>query len=429
MSQASIEIRLQILAEEAKRGDYEAISKLTNISIQILEGNGFPQNTMFGFGLLKNLASYGDKVSQNALVEKIGDFALQISKDKPELAVKLFALASELGDIYAKHNLAVLFSKGEGTGRQPDKAIALFKDCYNAGDKSALEGINTVASQLLSGDEGRRAPDLQKAIELFKFAAKAGHIVALKNLGILGAWFCKGVFPCSQDILEGIKILKMAAKLGDKKALDNLVGTGVEMIKQDVEHSIKIFAYAAPHGHQDAQNNLFVLANHFLVWQKFELEADYGIQQNIPKGLRILHYLAELKNLAATEQLLQVRALKIPIHTTTGKSAPNFNLVQINSAVPYLSTQEVKKFKADRNARKLQHFIGVLNVLTQHFPAASPIQEIVCGYIPNEVSPLFFQYQRALAALDKEPQLESLGIDSEETLGDSNPVKLHASCT
>ncbi|HEV2523520.1 MAG TPA: tetratricopeptide repeat protein [Gammaproteobacteria bacterium] len=468
MSQASVEIRLQILLQAAKIGDPKARAELTSIAIQFLEGDGVPQHTPFGLGLLKNLATYGDKVSQDALAEKIGDFALQISKDKPELAFNLFALASELGDIYAKRNLAVFFFKGQGTERRLDKAIALLKECYEAGEQSALEGINAMASQFLSEDDAGRTPDLQKAVELFTFAAQKGHVVALKNLGLLGVWFYSGISPCPQDLPQGIAILKIAVKLGDKKALDNLVGVGAEMMKKDVEHSIKVFAYAVQYGHQDAQHNLFVLANHFLAWKKFELGADYGIQQNIPKGLRILHYLANLKNPAATEQLAQIRALKIPIPMSIAKSAaskPNILMVNstaaltlypstpeephspctaeflrkndISTSASYvcvegnrkLSIQDITRFKAERNAQKLKHFTDVLAALNQHFPPVSPIQEIVCGYIPNEVSPLFFQYQRAIAALDKEPQLECLSMSAEETLGDSNHVKLHVSCT
>ena len=94
-----------------------------------------------------------------------------------------------------------------------------------------------------------------------------------------------------------------------------------------------------------------------------------------------------------------------------------------------LSIQDITRFKAERSAQKLEHFIGILSVLNQHFSAVSPIQEIVCGYIPNEVSPLFFQYQRAIVALDKDPQLECLSMSAEETRSDSNPVKLHVACT
>jgi TPR repeat protein len=537
MSQTSIEIRLQILVEAAKRGDYKAISELTNIAIQILEGNGFPQNTVFGFGLLKNLASYGDKISQGALAEKIAEFALKISESNPKLTFDLFAVASKLGNLQAKRNLAVCFFKGQGTERQPDKAIGLLKECYEAGNLSILEDMNAMAKQFLDGDGGI-APDLQKAVELFTFAAEAGHAVALKNFALLGGWFYSGVSPCPKNIPQGIAILKMTAKLGDERALSNLGAVGAEMLEtepkigfetlasaselgnleakrnlavcfldgrgterdisqvisllktcylagdcsilddistvavrvlsgshgcqKDVALGIKLFTYAAKYGNQEAQNNLLILANHFLAWQKFE--ADYGIQQDIPKGLRILHYLENtLKDTAANEQLTHIRALKIPIPMpNVPESVPSFkyNDLTIGSSTaeePHcpctveflrrhniavsatgvvmrgsdavLSPQTVAQFIADRNAQKLEHFTGALNVLNQHFPAVSPIQEIVCGYIPNEVSPLFFQYQQALVALDKEPQLEFLSMSAEETPSDSNPVKLHVACT
>lgn len=85
-----------------------------------------------------------------------------------------------------------------------------------------------------------------------------------------------------------------------------------------------MFAYTAKNGLKDGQNNLRILANHFLAWQKFE--QDYGIQQDIPKGLRILHYLANtLQDTTANEQLTQICALNIPVPMpNVPESGPRF---------------------------------------------------------------------------------------------------------
>jgi TPR repeat protein len=547
MSQTNRELREQLLGKLAEQRDNTAMLALVNRIMQGLNDTKVPKDITSGMLLLEGIGALCiNENFQGKLAESITVFARTILASNATFAVRLFNLASGLGNFEAKRNLVDCFFYGCGTERQPQKAVKLTKECYEAGDRSVLAVMHTMARDLLYGRKDRvdsifiRAVEVLVAVELLTFAAEKGHVGARSDLAIVGEWFYDGSAPCIKDIQQGIEILKMTARLGDRRAQNTLAYIGSKMIKTepkvgfelfslaselgslqakrnlavcflkglgterqpdkvmgllkdcydagqqsiledmnataveflsgdngkigpDLQKAMKLFTFAAQSGHADAQKNLLVLANHFLAWEKFE--TGYGIQQDVPTGLKILHYLANtLKDTAANEKLTQIRALKIPIFMPRApESGPRFNIngltigpstleephypstveflkrhnVSISAAgvamggsgasSSVLSDQSIAQFQTDRSAQKLQHFTGVLNVLNQHFPAVSPIQEIVCGYIPNEVSPLFFQYQRAIVALDKDPQLTC--FNTEETPCDSSSVKLHVSCT
>jgi TPR repeat protein len=331
------------LVNRANRGDPFARLELMYMAIQALERKEVPNNITFGMGLLEDLSKCEDEIFQIVLAKTTYEFALKILGNNPTVAVQLFVLASELGNFEAKYNLAVCFFHGDGTTRQPDKVLGLLKACYRAGDQTALAEMYTIAVQLLSGYNGKAPSDLPRAIEisiaveLFMFAAQNGHAGALKDFAILGWWFYRGIAPCSRDVEQGIAIIKMTAKLGDKWAVKHIntiavtLLSGSDVCQKDVEYSMELFAYAAQ-GDEDARFNLHVLANHFLSPEK--LKPDYGIdEQDVFIGRRILDYLS------------------------------------------------------------------VLNTLDSHLPSTS-IRAIICEYLP-EIQPVFFQYKNVQEAVNK----------------------------
>ncbi|HEV2523521.1 MAG TPA: tetratricopeptide repeat protein, partial [Gammaproteobacteria bacterium] len=309
----------QILANRANSGDPFARLELTFMAMQYLEKAEVPENIAFGMSVLEDLSKCRDEIFQSVLAKTMYEFALKILENNPTLAVQLFILASELGNLEAKRNLAVCFFEGDGTTRQLDKVVDLLKECYHAGDQTVLAKMYTIAVQLLSGYNGRvpsalpRAIEISTAVELLKFAARAGHASALKDFAILGWWFYRGIAPCSRDVEQGVAIVKMAAKLGDKWAVKQINTIAVSLLsgsdgcQKDVEYSMELFAYAAQ-GDEDARFNLHVLANLFLSPEK--LEPDYGIdEQDVPTGRRILDYLSVLNTLDSHLPRAPIRAI------------------------------------------------------------------------------------------------------------------------
>ncbi len=294
----------------------------------------------------------------------IGYFGDESNSQSVAYDIGLLEDLSALGNLVAKRQLAGCFFHGNGTERKPYKALGLLKECYAAGKQSVLPVMYTMAIQLLSQQNGRenstlpRALELLTAIELLAFAAKQRHARALIDFAILGEWFCKGIAPCPRNFSQGIQILVIASQLGNLNAKRNL--------------TTKLFVYAAQEK-KHAHFNLHLLANHFLAWEK--LEPDYGIEQDVPTGLNILHYLEKhLLDHPAQVQLAQIRLMEMPVP------------------------------KPHKSA--LEHFKGVLQELNLHIPNMTT-QKIICEYLP-EVNPVFFQYKNVPKPEDESVLLKCL---------------------
>lgn len=379
MSQGSIKVRFQILAKKAEQGDQKATAELIDMAVQFLKDKDDPEAVQCGINLLEDL--------------------------------------SNLASLEAKRKLADCCLRGNGTNKQPYKVLVLLTECYRMGDQTVLAEMYSIAMRFLSASDRAgfllRRFELLVAVDLLMFAAEHGHSNALIDFAILGEWHYNGIAPYAQDTAKGIAILTKAAAFGDRRARDNISNIGANIIKtsaeigfkllslasslgdlgakcdlavcflvglygssKNVEYSIKLFADAASVGNEDAQLNLHVLANHFLAWET--LEPDYGLQQDVPIGLKILHYLEKcLQDDVAHERLRQIRAMK-------------------------MSVPKSREFE-------LEYFTGVLERLHSHVPRV-PIQEIICEYLP-EINPVFFQYKNAPKPEDESVLLRCLQIE------------------
>ena len=126
------------LVDGANSEDLIARLELMSMAIQCLKQKEVPENIAFGMRILESLSTCTDAVFQIVLAKTMHEFALTMLYNDSILAVKLFVLGSQLGNFEAKRNLAVCFFHGEGTERQPDKVLDLFKACYHAGDQTVL---------------------------------------------------------------------------------------------------------------------------------------------------------------------------------------------------------------------------------------------------------------------------------------------------
>jgi TPR repeat protein len=410
-------IQYQRLVNRANHGDLIARLELTYMAMQYLKKKEVPENIAFGMSVLEDLSKCRDEVFQIVLAKIMYEFTRTILRDNPTLAVKLFILASKLGNFEAKHNLAICFFHGDGTERRLDKVVDLLKECYHAGDQTVLAEMYTIAVQLLFGYNSRAPSDLRRAIEistaveLLKFAARAGHAGALKDFAILGWWFYRGIAPCSRNIEQGIAIIKMAAKLGDKWAVDKLetVGAelgaaGAEMVQTKPELGFEVLIIASELGNLKAKHNLAVCflegigtekqprnaVNLFKECCQLErkslkhintiavrfLSGSEGCQKDVAYSMELFAYAAQDNEDARTSLYVLANHFLSP-----EKLEPDYGIAQ---DVP--AGRRILHYLAE-----LKQFKGILGTLNSHLPRAS-IPAIICEYLP-EIQPVFFQYK------------------------------------
>lgn len=411
------------LVDGANSEDLIARLELMSMAIQCLKQKEVPENIAFGMRMLESLSTCTDAVFQIVLAKTMHEFALTMLYNDSILAVKLFVLGSQLGNFEAKRNLAVCFFHGEGTERQPDKVLDLLKACYYAGDKTALVEVYTIAVQLLSGYNGRalsnlpRAIEISTAVKLFKFAAQNGHAGALKDCAILGWWFYRGIAPCCQDIKQGIAIVKMAAKLGDRWAVDKLETVGAEMVHTKPKVGFKLLNIASELGNLKAKRNLAVCFLEGLGTERQPREAVNLFKKCYQLGRKSLKHI----NTIAVRLLLGsdgcqkdlAYSMELFAYAAQGDEDARFNLHVLGNH--FLSPEKLEPdYGIDQQdvptGRRILDYLSVLNTLHLHLSRV-PIRAIICEYLP-EIQPVFFQYKNAIETVN-------------ENSSSSSYVKLH----
>lgn len=117
------------------------------------------------------------------------------------------------GDLAAMRNVALLLRKGEGTARDPERALWFYEE---AGQKGfALAQLNA-AFMYLEGDGVPK--NLEAAAFWFHAAALAGSPVAQYNIAVM---YERGQ-GVDKDIARALGWYALAARSGSKLALDRL---------------------------------------------------------------------------------------------------------------------------------------------------------------------------------------------------------------
>lgn len=118
-------------------------------------------------------------------------------------------------DVAAMRNIAMMLRKGQGTPRDPKRAMVIYERAAEAGLPTAQADL---ADMLLKGEGGR--PDPKKALPLLRAAAAANHPVAQFQLGQMFETGAGGLVP--QNIEMARKLYAAAATRGMKEATQRL---------------------------------------------------------------------------------------------------------------------------------------------------------------------------------------------------------------
>ncbi len=118
-------------------------------------------------------------------------------------------------DVAAMRNIAMMLRRGQGTARNPKRAMEIYGRAAEAGLPTAQADL---ADMLLKGEGGR--PDPKAALPLLRAAAAANHPVAQFQLGQMFETCAGGLVP--QDIETARKLYAAAATRGMKEAIQRL---------------------------------------------------------------------------------------------------------------------------------------------------------------------------------------------------------------
>ncbi len=117
----------------------------------------------------------GGKMKGQELNEKATEYLIQ--KDYGN-AMKYYLAASEEGNWLAMYNIACMHYFGDGTPRDPEKALAWFLKASEAGDPEAASRAGTI----LLSEEGMKDPE--RAFACFLKAAEAGSLSGMGNAAV-----------------------------------------------------------------------------------------------------------------------------------------------------------------------------------------------------------------------------------------------------
>jgi len=205
-----------------------------------------------------------------------------------EMAFILTKMAAEKNFKMAQYNLGYFYLTGEGTRKDIDKAIEIFKSLQN--DVNALDRLCEIYSLNKYGKK-----DTQQAIKYYKLSAQAGSAYGMFNL----AKAYQDGDGVEQDYAQAKKYYELAAKKGLPDALSNLGcmyenGLGVEA---DINKAFEYFKKAAEKGSVIGITNL---GNFYYegrgVEQNYEKAYECmvkGVQENHPPakyGLAFMYY-------------------------------------------------------------------------------------------------------------------------------------------
>lgn len=118
-------------------------------------------------------------------------------------------------DVAAMRNIAMMLRRGQGTDRNPKRAMEIYERAAEAGLPTAQADL---ADMLLKGEGGK--PDPKKALPLLRAAAAANHPIAQFQLGQMFETGAGGLVP--QNIEMARKLYAAAATRGMKEATQRL---------------------------------------------------------------------------------------------------------------------------------------------------------------------------------------------------------------
>lgn len=118
-------------------------------------------------------------------------------------------------DVAAMRNVAMMLRKGQGTTRDPRRAVTIYERAAEAGLPTAQADL---ADMLLKGEAG--APDPKAALPLLQAAAAANHPLAQFQLAQMFETGAGGLVPRNLDVAR--QLYASAAARGMKEAAERL---------------------------------------------------------------------------------------------------------------------------------------------------------------------------------------------------------------
>ncbi|MEY4966769.1 MAG: hypothetical protein RL274_2352 [Pseudomonadota bacterium] len=118
-------------------------------------------------------------------------------------------------DIAAMRNVAMMLRKGQGTTRDPRRAVTIYERAAEAGLPTAQADL---ADMLLKGEAGE--PDPKAALPLLQSAAAANHPLAQFQLAQMFETGAGGLVPQNLDVAR--QLYASAASRGMKEAAERL---------------------------------------------------------------------------------------------------------------------------------------------------------------------------------------------------------------
>ncbi len=118
-----------------------------------------------------------ESINQLGVIYKDGiDTAVDYTK-----ALSLFKQAANLGSNSAEFNLGIMYFKGQGVKQDFIEARKWFERAYQTGEN--IDAAYTLAGMYYEGRGGSK--DIEKALNLYQFAADHGDQEAAKNIEII----------------------------------------------------------------------------------------------------------------------------------------------------------------------------------------------------------------------------------------------------
>lgn len=175
----------------------------------------------------------------------------QGSNKNIEKAIKYYSKSASCGNPNALFNLGLIYWKGEDVSFDHQKALKLFQKASEKCHPKAQYNLGQIYN-----DSDLIERDIKKSISLFEKSASQNDSEALFKLGLM--YFEGDYFNTNKS--KAIELYQKSCKYGNPKAYFNLgliYQTGEKgIIEKDNKTAIKYFLYAASHGIIQAQFNL-----------------------------------------------------------------------------------------------------------------------------------------------------------------------------
>ena len=168
-----------------------------------------------------------------------------VSQDYAE-ALKLFNQAADKDDPGALYNLAEMYRYGEGVQQDYNEAYGYVSKAYLKDNNNPVF-LNLLGELYVTGQGTGKDPD--RALVYFKQAADLGYYPAWRNIGYMYFGDC-GI---DEDENKALKYLKKAARAGDVIALGTLGSAYISEQDDDYEEFFNLLTESANRGNDYAQ--------------------------------------------------------------------------------------------------------------------------------------------------------------------------------